>query len=62
MIERLGNVLYWASCIVAVAVTGFFLIAALDVGFSWEGTMYAVLIIAVCWLVGRALRYILAGR
>jgi hypothetical protein len=65
MAERIGNVLYWLGCIVAG------LTALLGVGVFFtsqnqgEGllVMTFVLVIAlIAWLIGRACRYVLAGR
>ena len=66
MAERIGNVLYWLGCIVAG------LTALLGVGiYLAEGqnkndglmVMGFVFVFAfIAWLIGRACRYILAGR
>ena len=62
MVERLGNVLYWTGC---AAAAGFWLLALLAFGSDApDGPDLSILIAAVgagCWLLGRALRYILAG-
>jgi hypothetical protein len=64
MLARLGDVLYWAACGLAVL---FLLLSASVVVFG-EGdsrtfgiTWTAVLGVLV-WLFGRACRYVLAGR
>ena len=59
MVERLGNVLYWTGC---AAAAGLCLLALL--AFGSDNPDVSILIAAVgagCWLLGRALRYILAG-
>ncbi len=69
MIERLGNVLYWACMIV----TGILLaVAALNATWMLADTpqasnstphvVMALVLAAVSWLLGRACRYVLAGR
>ncbi len=61
MIARLGNVLYWAACGAAVllgALGAFEFFVHKD---SEAIVVFAVLGLLV-WLVGRACRYILAGR
>ena len=63
MIERLGNALYWASCIIS----GLFLLAAAAGAVFGHGpdrvfTIGIFLAIAlVAWIIGRACRYLLAG-
>lgn len=63
MAVRLGNVIYWALCGLAVLV----LVAILGIGINEPrlglGPFIAAPAIAiVIWLVGRAFRYVLAGR
>ena len=63
MIARLGQVLYWAACAVAVYIAG--LGIAVWHGNStrsWVGLIYPVGTSLLVWLAGRALLYILAGR
>lgn len=62
MTARLGNVLYWAGC----AIAGLIALGCIAVGFSGrdDSTITALLLFApavVVYLIGRALRYILAG-
>jgi hypothetical protein len=64
IVARLGNVLYWTASLVAVAflVLGG-LVAILNRG--PDGPFIAAIFIGigvVAWLVGRACRYVLAGR
>jgi hypothetical protein len=66
MVERLGNVLYWAASIVASLLIGFavwgfnqnFGQGQQDHPFQWM----ALILGAIIWLFGRACRYVLAGR
>jgi uncharacterized BrkB/YihY/UPF0761 family membrane protein len=63
MAERLGHVLYWAGCVLAI------LVIAIGVLFSWGETekiawemrVIASVIAVLFWLIGRACRYVLAG-
>jgi hypothetical protein len=64
MTERLGNVLYWAGCIIAA------LLAAGAAWVAWteareeRDLFFAIFIFTpavVAWLLGRACRYVLAG-
>ena len=63
MAARLGNVLYWAGCgiallFVALAASQWFVAPHPNQTF----VMIASLIMAaIAWLVGRAIRYVLAG-
>lgn len=63
MVARLGNVLYWfASAVAVLALAG----AAYSLAYGQRGgdvlaglgAAFAVLV----WLIGRACRYVLAGR
>jgi hypothetical protein len=63
MAVRLGNVIYWASC----GLAGLALIIILGIGIQeprlGPGPFIAAPVIAFAiWLVGRAFRYVLAGR
>ena len=63
MAARLGNVLYWAFCGLAVIAFGLCAIAAENS--PGEETFFLVLGAIVAggsWLVGRALRYVLSAR
>lgn len=64
MIERLGNVLYWAACLAAL---GWLLIAFAGISTmpKPEWSMFWIIgvgISAAIWAAGRAVRYVLAGR
>ena len=65
MAERLGNVLYWLGCIIAALVAGIgvFVYVAEGLGRS-DGLMMLIVFLvlaAVPWLIGRALRYVLSA-
>lgn len=63
MISRLGKVLYWLGCGVAVLLLLLAAVIVLDPGNDapfWIGCYIALAVGA--WLLGRAARYILAGR
>ena len=59
MVVRLGNVLYWAACILAALVAAFSLVVW---QYDWANLALGGAIGLGVWLVGRALRYVLAGR
>jgi hypothetical protein len=64
MISRLGNVLYWAACGLAILSGVGCVIAAMQSGtYNPSGWLIIGAVLAVgFWLVGRACRYVLAGR
>ena len=64
MAERLGKVLYWTGCAAAIVVAGFFVLAAVnsDIGDWWFMMAFGAACAVGCWVLGRALKYILAGR
>lgn len=62
MVERLGLVLYWLGCGLAVATL---LFAAYVVNFGKAESFVIVFMIifaALCWGVGRACKFVLTGR
>lgn len=62
--ERLGDVLYWAGCLVAfpiLAICGYSAQYGTGDQRWWPIGLFAAIAICV-WLVGRSCRYILAGR
>jgi hypothetical protein len=68
MVGRLGNVLYWLGCIVAglALLWGFGNFAVLISGSSMPGEngdqiIKSVAVAIAAWLVGRAIRYVLAS-
>ena len=63
MTTRLGKVLYWAACILGLGWLGFLLLATStepqpDWSFTWTVGLAGA---AAFWIVGRAVRYALAG-
>ena len=64
MAERLGNVLYWAKCSAAVVAAGSFVFFAVVSGEDdwWITVALGVELATGLWLLGHALKHILAGR
>jgi hypothetical protein len=65
MVARLGNVLYWVGCIAAVFVLAWCVLVWMH-GASAKDMIqtgvFAIIIAGVFWGIGRACRYVLAGR
>ena len=63
MAARLGYVLYWAGCVLAVVFGGFGIAAYYNAPDSDRWPLVIVLggIAVIVWLIGRACRFILAG-
>jgi hypothetical protein len=62
MLARLGDVLYWAGCLLAVL-----LVAAAIAYYNFgDIKLFELLILiglaVIVWMIGRACRYVLAGR
>jgi hypothetical protein len=71
MLARLGYVLYWLGCGLAAiflvfGVGGTYVAYSTTRGtdpWSWAGVAIGMVVVAaVCWLVGRACKYVLAGK
>jgi len=64
MAARLANAIYWAACIAAVLWALFvFAIGAVQTRPDWTiSTPIAIVGAVVIWIIGRAIRYVLAGR
>ena len=65
MVERLGDVLYWASCVLAglaLLVAMVLAIAMVDTKDEIFVVLAGVLTFGLLWAIGRACRYVLAGR
>ena len=60
MLARLGNVLYWAACLLTLVPLLAFGWMAFDNG-GIVPFVIGILIAGLIWLVGRACRYVLAG-
>ena len=61
MIERFGNVVYWTGCAAATGFFGLGLFSGLERE-SPETVVVGTATGAVCWVIGRAVRYILCNR
>ena len=67
IVYRLGWVLYWAACIVAVPSALFGLVALVTSVYGHDlprSLIWALLLFPfaiVVWLIGRGIRYVLAG-
>ena len=63
MAERLGHVLYWTGCVLAILTIAIGVFLSLDESntFAWEVRVIAIVIAVLFWLIGRACRYVLAG-
>jgi hypothetical protein len=60
MVQRAGMVLYWAGSIIAALLTAAGLFALVNA--TEQFVAFAIIACAaVCWLVGRALKYVLVG-
>jgi len=63
MITRLGDVLFWLGCLLAVACLAIGLYGFASSRSEAWGVLGSWVLIAVAfWLIGRACRYVLAGR
>ena len=64
MVARLGDVLYWAASTVAALLAAFVLMVFMLADGKGESLfqVLGVVTAGVIWLVGRACRYVLAGK
>jgi hypothetical protein len=62
MLERLGSVLYWVCAIAAIGLTATLGASALIHGVDLTGIGISVLIGALIWFIGWALRYVVSGQ
>ena len=65
MLERLGDVLYWGACGVALAVLAsgaLFAVIMFPDSDRWIFAGISAVAAFLVWLVGRSCRYVLAGR
>lgn len=64
MVARLGDLIYWAACIAALLWTIYVLIVTATYAHpDWTiSAPIAIVGAVVIWSVGRAARYVLAGR
>jgi len=63
IVYRLGWVLYWAACIFAGMVALIFISVASvgEASTDWESLLLVLGVVVGTWLIGRAIRYVLAG-
>lgn len=63
MAARFGNVLYWTGCVVGALLMALALTAAFNVEGNdrWFFTLLFGIPAVVSYLIGRALKYVLAG-
>jgi hypothetical protein len=64
MLARLGDVLYWLACLLALGLIGFivFAMSTTTRTDAWSELPIWVGIAGLIWLAGRGVRYVLAGR
>lgn len=64
MLGRLGDVLYWGGCIVAGSLVAFIAFNGRTIGgdIDWWTILFGAAVAVAVWLVGRAAKYVLAGR
>ena len=65
MITRLGDVLYWAGCVLSALTLLFGILVGMmmmDTKDQVFATFVGALTAAITWAVGRACRYVLAGK
>lgn len=64
MVSRLGNVLYWLANTIAVAclLLGFGIAVSNAARDGWAALPVMAAVAVAVYLVGRAVRYVLAGR
>jgi hypothetical protein len=61
MAERLGDVLYWAGCVLAILTIAIGVFLSWGERHTWEVGVVTFVIAVLFWLIGRACRYVLAG-
>jgi hypothetical protein len=65
MAGRIGNVLYWLGCIVAVLVAGTGVAIYVADGAKNDGLIllgFVLVLAAIPWAIGRAVLYVLSAR
>jgi hypothetical protein len=64
MVARLGQVLYWAACAIAVfwLILGLFGVFTRETLEPWNDIPVFIGGAILIWLIGRAVRYVLAGK
>jgi len=61
MLEGFGNVLYWVCAIAAVGLTAIMLASVLTHGADLTGIGISILIGALIWFIGWAIRFVVSG-
>ncbi len=61
MLERFGNVLYWVCAIAAVGLTAIMLASVLADGADPIGIGISILIGALIWFIGWAIRFVVSA-
>ena len=61
MLERFGNVLYWVCAIAAVGLTAIMLASVLTHGADITGIGISILIGALLWFIGWAIRFVVSA-
>jgi hypothetical protein len=59
--ERVGHVIYWGSVLVGSVLGAYFAYAVAPLGMRWQ-IVFGGGVFLVCYLCGRAFRFLLAGR
>jgi hypothetical protein len=66
MAARLGHVLYWLGCIIAGLLALFAVIIVSEgqsrTEYTWYTAAFVLVFAVAAWLIGRACRYVLAGK
>jgi len=61
MLEWFGNFLYWVRAIAAVGLTAIMLASVLTDGADLTGIGISILIGALIWFIGWAIRFVVSG-
>jgi hypothetical protein len=61
MLERLGNILYWVCFVAAVGLSAIMLASVLTHGADLTGIGISILIGALIWFIGWAIRFVASG-
>lgn len=64
MPARLGEVIYWAGCVMAAAIIMLWVyLTSLGTGLGdVTGFLFFAVVAGVVWIIGRACRYVLSGK
>jgi hypothetical protein len=61
MLERLGEVLYWGFCLLALIPLGMLWMAVDSNGWKLDTLLLFGMPAVICWLIGRAAKYVLSS-